>query len=56
MPDFAQVYSFIGSVFDPNATGHMQRLKQMERVNLETVRPIQCLIYLFNHYWLSFHV
>ncbi|XP_062157030.1 protein REVEILLE 3 isoform X1 [Alnus glutinosa] len=37
MPDFAQVYSFIGSVFDPNATGHMQRLKQMERVNLETV-------------------
>lgn len=37
MPDFAQVYSFIGSVFDPNATGHLQRLKQMDRVNLETV-------------------
>ncbi|KAK7822946.1 protein reveille 5 [Quercus suber] len=37
MPDFAQVYSFIGSVFDPNSTGHLQRLKQMDRINLETV-------------------
>lgn len=36
MPDFAQVYSFIGSVFDPNATGHLQRLKQMDPINLET--------------------
>ncbi|GMY23744.1 protein REVEILLE 5 [Fagus crenata] len=37
MPDFAQVYSFIGSVFDPNATGQLQRLKQMDKINLETV-------------------
>ncbi|KAF5464350.1 hypothetical protein F2P56_014431, partial [Juglans regia] len=37
MPDFAQVYQFIGSVFDPNTTGHLQRLKQMDQVNLETV-------------------
>ncbi|GKU96795.1 hypothetical protein SLEP1_g9988 [Rubroshorea leprosula] len=37
MPDFAQVYSFIGSVFDPNATGHLQKLKQMDPINLETV-------------------
>ncbi|KAI4355148.1 hypothetical protein L6164_003948 [Bauhinia variegata] len=37
MPDFAQVYSFIGSVFDPNTTGHLQRLKQMDPINLETV-------------------
>ncbi|XP_015899673.3 protein REVEILLE 3 isoform X2 [Ziziphus jujuba] len=36
MPDFAQVYSFIGSVFDPNATGHLQRLKEMDPINLET--------------------
>ncbi|EXB51633.1 Transcription factor ASG4 [Morus notabilis] len=36
MPDFAQVYSFIGSVFDPNETGHLQRLKQMNPINLET--------------------
>ena len=40
MPDFAQVYSFIGSVFDPNATGQLQRLKQMDKINLETVCPI----------------
>lgn len=37
MPDFAQVYSFIGSVFDPNETGHLERLKQMNPINLETV-------------------
>ncbi|KAJ6328699.1 hypothetical protein OIU77_010393 [Salix suchowensis] len=37
MPDFAQVYSFIGSVFDPNASDHLQRLKQMDPINLETV-------------------
>ncbi|GAB2271749.1 hypothetical protein Dimus_006579 [Dionaea muscipula] len=37
MPDFAQVYSFIGSVFDPNATNHLQTLKKMEPINIETV-------------------
>ncbi|XP_043812947.1 protein REVEILLE 6 isoform X4 [Manihot esculenta] len=38
MPDFALVYSFIGSVFDPNASGQLQRLKQMDPINLETRR------------------
>ncbi|KAK8504142.1 hypothetical protein V6N12_005681 [Hibiscus sabdariffa] len=37
LPDFAQVYSFIGSVFDPSASGHLQKLKQMDPINLETV-------------------
>ncbi|KAF7844587.1 protein REVEILLE 5-like isoform X2 [Senna tora] len=37
MPDFAQVYSFIGSVFDPNASNHIQRLKQMDPINVEAV-------------------
>ncbi|XP_047315614.1 protein REVEILLE 6-like [Impatiens glandulifera] len=38
MPDFAQVYSFIGSVFDPNASDdHLQQLKTMDPINLETV-------------------
>ncbi|KAF8017070.1 hypothetical protein BT93_H2323 [Corymbia citriodora subsp. variegata] len=37
MPDFAQVYRFIGSVFDPDASSHLQRLKQMDPINLETV-------------------
>ncbi|XP_013586131.1 PREDICTED: protein REVEILLE 3 isoform X3 [Brassica oleracea var. oleracea] len=37
MPNFDEVYSFIGSVFDPKTTGHVQRLKQMDPINLETV-------------------
>ncbi|EOX95871.1 Homeodomain-like superfamily protein [Theobroma cacao] len=37
IPDFSQVYSFIGSVFDPSASGHLQKLKQMDPINLETV-------------------
>ncbi|CAG7859595.1 unnamed protein product [Brassica rapa] len=37
MPNFAQVYRFIGSVFDPNTSGHIQRLKQMDPINIETV-------------------
>ncbi|KAI9180435.1 hypothetical protein LWI28_004790 [Acer negundo] len=36
MPDFAQVYNFIGSVFDPGATDHVQILKKMDPINLET--------------------
>ncbi|XWS46144.1 hypothetical protein CRYUN_Cryun14cG0038500 [Craigia yunnanensis] len=37
IPDFAQVYSFIGGVFDPSTSGHLQKLKQMDPINLETV-------------------
>ncbi|OAY48365.1 protein REVEILLE 6 [Manihot esculenta] len=37
LPDFAQVYNFIGSVFDPNATSHLQRLKKMDPIDVETV-------------------
>ena len=37
LPDFTQVYSFIGSVFDPNATDHLQKLKNMDRIDVETV-------------------
>ncbi|KAL8138484.1 hypothetical protein V2J09_004485, partial [Rumex salicifolius] len=37
MPDFAQVYSFLGSVFDPDASGHLQRLKMMDPINAKTV-------------------
>ncbi|KAK4768796.1 hypothetical protein SAY86_026946 [Trapa natans] len=35
MPDFAQVYKFIGSIFDPSVSGHLQKLKQMDPINLE---------------------
>ncbi|XP_047967124.1 protein REVEILLE 6-like isoform X3 [Salvia hispanica] len=37
LPDFVQVYSFIGSVFDPNVTGHLQKLKKMDPIDIETV-------------------
>ncbi|GAB2227669.1 hypothetical protein Droror1_Dr00009496 [Drosera rotundifolia] len=37
LPDFVQVYSFIGSVFDPDATDHLQRLKKMDPIDVETV-------------------
>ncbi|CAA3011086.1 protein REVEILLE 6-like [Olea europaea var. sylvestris] len=36
MPDFAKVYSFIGSVFDPNASDHLERLKKMDQINVAT--------------------
>ncbi|KAL6899481.1 hypothetical protein ACP4OV_006139 [Aristida adscensionis] len=36
MPDFAQVYGFLGSVFDPNTSGHLQKLKEMNPIDVET--------------------
>jgi len=40
LPDFAEVYSFIGSVFDPDTNDHIQRLKEMDPINFETVSLI----------------
>ncbi|KAF3432932.1 hypothetical protein FNV43_RR24034 [Rhamnella rubrinervis] len=37
LPDFAQVYSFIGSVFDPDTSDHLQNLKKMDPIDVETV-------------------
>ncbi|MED6183693.1 Protein REVEILLE 8 [Stylosanthes scabra] len=37
LPDFAEVYSFIGSVFDPDTNNHVQKLKEMDPINFETV-------------------
>ncbi|XP_031249975.1 protein REVEILLE 8-like isoform X2 [Pistacia vera] len=37
IPDFAEVYGFIGSVFDPETKGHVQKLKEMDPINFETV-------------------
>ncbi|KAH9611035.1 hypothetical protein KSS87_011663 [Heliosperma pusillum] len=36
LPDFAEVYGFIGSVFDPDTKGHVQKLKEMDPINFET--------------------
>ncbi|XP_010464611.1 PREDICTED: protein REVEILLE 8 isoform X2 [Camelina sativa] len=37
VPDFAEVYNFIGSVFDPETIGHVEKLKEMDPINFETV-------------------
>uniref|UniRef100_A0A7C9FRZ2 Uncharacterized protein n=1 Tax=Opuntia streptacantha TaxID=393608 RepID=A0A7C9FRZ2_OPUST len=37
LPDFSQVYNFIGSVFDPEAGDHLRRLKKMDPIDVETV-------------------
>ncbi|KAK4794027.1 hypothetical protein SAY86_012021 [Trapa natans] len=37
LPDFAQVYYFIGSIFDPEITGHLQKLKKMDPIDVKTV-------------------
>jgi len=36
-PDFAEVYKFIGSVFDPGVSGHLRKLKEMSPIDRETV-------------------
>nr|XP_009801550.1 PREDICTED: protein REVEILLE 8 isoform X1 [Nicotiana sylvestris] len=45
IPDFAEVYSFIGSVFDPDTKGHVQKLKEMDPINFETV-SFGCMVLL----------
>ncbi|OVA13944.1 SANT/Myb domain [Macleaya cordata] len=37
IPDFTQVYSFIGSIFDPNTSDHLQKLKEMDPIDVDTV-------------------
>lgn len=43
IPDFSEVYSFIGSVFDPETNGHVQKLKEMDPINFETVSSMKML-------------
>ena len=46
---FFEVYGFIGSVFDPETEGHVQKLKEMDPINFETVswmKPIFSFNYL----------
>ncbi|KAL6336285.1 hypothetical protein AAG906_014454 [Vitis piasezkii] len=37
IPDFSEVYTFIGSVFDPDSEGQIEKLKEMDPINFETV-------------------
>ncbi|KAK6146968.1 hypothetical protein DH2020_017880 [Rehmannia glutinosa] len=41
IPDFAEVYGFIGSVFDPDSKDHVQKLKEMDPINFETVSSLE---------------
>ncbi|KAI7997181.1 Protein REVEILLE 8 [Camellia lanceoleosa] len=40
IPDFAEVYSFMGSVFDPDTQGRVQKLKEMDPINFEILTDI----------------
>lgn len=46
IPDFAEVYGFIGSVFDPDTSGHVDKLKEMDPINFETVSLLQLFSWL----------
>ncbi|XP_064964487.1 protein REVEILLE 8-like isoform X3 [Musa acuminata AAA Group] len=37
VPDFVQVYNFLGSVFDPSTSCHLQKLSEMDPLDVETV-------------------
>ncbi|KAI7745705.1 hypothetical protein M8C21_026607 [Ambrosia artemisiifolia] len=37
MPDFPIVYRFIGGIFDPNEANHLQNIKMMDPVDVETI-------------------
>jgi hypothetical protein len=51
MPDFARVYSFLGSIFDPDTSGHLQRLKVMDPIDIQTVH----LLYIYAQLLGSFY-
>jgi hypothetical protein len=56
MPDFARVYSFLGSIFDPETNGHLQQLKEMDPIDAETVFPSPSLKFIhlsFCYSWLK---
>jgi len=40
VPEFAKVYSFLGSLFDPSTTGHIEELEKMTPVNKEIVQKL----------------
>lgn len=56
LPDFAQVYSFIGSVFDPNASGHLLRLRKMDPIDVETVCKTYIMLIKFFIYKVMLYV
>lgn len=45
LPDFAQVYRFIGHLFDHSARDHLKELKRMDPIDIETVS------HTFSEFW-----
>jgi hypothetical protein len=39
-PEFSKVYAFIGSLFDPTTTGHIEELQKMSPLNQQIVRAL----------------
>jgi hypothetical protein len=37
-PNFAKIYAFLASLFDPNTTNHVDALDQMSPIDRETVQ------------------
>lgn len=36
-PDFTEIYTFLGNVFDPDTTEHLDKLKEMSCIDRETI-------------------
>lgn len=39
-PEFSKVYSFLGSLFDPSTSGHLEQLESMDEVDREIVQVL----------------
>jgi len=39
-PRFSKVYSFLGSLFDPSTTGHLDELEKMSQVDREIIQVL----------------
>lgn len=37
LPDFARVYRFFGNIFDPNTESHIEKLNEMDPIDIQTV-------------------
>jgi hypothetical protein len=49
MLDFTQVYSFLASIFDPSTCGHLQKLKDMNPIDVEMVCDHGCASFSLIH-------
>jgi hypothetical protein len=48
MLDFTQVYIFLASIFDSSISGNLQKLKDMNPIDVETVCDHGCASFSFS--------